>query len=83
MFQSLDIEPKPQKLKLHIYVHFTKSTKCDNTYKLCFWILEQHSCLILTSWRVPKLRYRAHAKKYKHFLHCTESFNHKDIKTFD
>ena len=44
MFQSWDIEPIPHKLKLHI--HFTKSSKRDNIYKLCFRIQEQHSCLI-------------------------------------
>ena len=50
----------PQKFKLNI--HFTKSSKHDNVYKFCLWMPEEHKCLILTSWHVPKLRYRAHAK---------------------
>ena len=33
----------PQKLKLHI--HFKKSPKRDNIYKLCLWMLEEHSLL--------------------------------------
>ena len=49
-----------QKLKLNI--HFTKSFKRDNICKLCFWMPEERNCLILTSWHVRKLRYRAHAK---------------------
>ena len=39
-----------------------KSFKRDNICKLCFWMPEQLNCLILTSWHVPKLRYRAQAK---------------------
>ena len=61
-----------QKLKLNI--HFTKSSKRD-IYKLCLWMPEEHNCLIITSWHVPKLTYRAHnshdansAKKYVDFV---------------
>ena len=47
----------PPKLKLHIL--FTKLS----IYNLCLCIPEEHNCLILTAWRVPKLRYyRAPAK---------------------
>ena len=60
----------PPKLKL--YIHFTKSSKHDNIYKLCLWMLEEQSYLILTPWRVPTLIYRAHAQKCKPLLHCTE-----------
>ena len=69
----------PQKSKLH----FTKSSKRDNIYKLCLWMPEEHNRLILTSRHVPKLRYRAHAIKCKPLLHCTESFKHVDIEIFN
>ena len=39
MFQSQDIET----------IHFTKSLKYANIYKLCLWILEDDSCLISTN----------------------------------
>ena len=53
--------------------------------KLCLRIQEQHSCLILvlTSYHVPPLRYRAHAKKCKPLLHGAESLKHNDIEIFD
>ena len=79
-FKAEIIEPMPQKLKLHI--HLTKSPKCDHIYKLCLWMLEQQSCLILLSYHVPTLRYRAHAQKCKPLLHCTKSLKRKDIKIF-
>ena len=41
---------------------------------------EEHNCLILTYWHVPKLQYGAHANKCKYFLHCTESLEHDDIE---
>ena len=51
--------------KFKLNIHFTKSPKRDNIYKLCLWMLEQHSCIILRSLHVPMLRYRAHATKCK------------------
>ena len=80
MFQSRDIEPMPQKLKLNIQC--TKSSKHDNIYKLRLWMLEEHSCLILTSEHVPTLRYRAHSQKCKPLLHCTESLKKVNIEIF-
>ena len=44
MIRSLYMEPIPPELKLHI--HFTKSPKRDNIYKLCLWMLEEHYCLL-------------------------------------
>ena len=50
----------PKKLKLH--THFTKSSKRENIYKLCLWMLEEHTCFILTpSVFLYMLRYKAHA----------------------
>ena len=46
-FQTSDIELLSPKLKLNI--HLTKSPKRDHIYKLCFYSLEEHKCLILTS----------------------------------
>ena len=43
---------------------------------------EEHNCLILTSYQVPKLRYRSYNKIYKPLLHCTESLKCDDIKSF-
>ena len=31
---------------------------------------------------VPQLRYTAHAEKYIHLPHCTESLKHNDIEAF-
>ena len=45
-------------------------------------ISDEQTCLITTSYHVPKLRYSIQARKYKPLLHCTESFKRKDIKTF-
>ena len=45
-------------------------------------MLEEHNFLILTSEPVPKLRYRAHARKYTPLLHCTESLKRNDIEQF-
>ena len=41
MFQSSDIEPMLRNL------HFTKSLKLDNIYKL--WIIEEHPCFIFVA----------------------------------
>ena len=79
MFQSLDIELGTQKLIL--YLHFTKSLKRDNIYKLCLWILEEHSCLIKTLLHVQKLKYDAHAQEYTLLLHCAESFRRDNTYT--
>ena len=65
--------------KLNLYIHFTKSSQHDNIYKLCLWMLEEHSCLILTPKHVSTLRYRAHAQKCKPLLHCTKSLKRNDI----
>ena len=70
----------PQKLKL--YIQFTKSFKHNNIYKLCLWMLEELSYLILTFWRVPTLIYRAHAQNCKPLLDCTESLKRNDIEIF-
>ena len=35
--------------KLKLNIHLTKSPKRDHIYKLCFYSLEEHKCLILTS----------------------------------
>ena len=53
--------------RLKIYIHFTKSIKRDNIYKLCLYMymLEEYNYLILISLHIPKLRYRANAKKCK------------------
>ena len=68
----------PPRLKLHI--HYTKSLKRDNIYKLCLWMPEEHNRLVLTSWHFPKLRYRA---KCIPFLHFTESLERDNIEIFD
>ena len=65
----------PQNLKLHI--PFTKSR-----------MLEEHYCLILTSYHSSKLRYRAHAGKYEPLPHnskikkITKSLKRDDIEMF-
>ena len=52
-------------------------------YKLCLYMLEEHNCLIVTSYPVPKLRYNPQAqKRYKPLLHCTESLICNDIPNF-
>ena len=63
MFKA-KIQPVLPQLKLHIDVHFTKSPKRDNIYKLCSWMVEQHTsnCLIFT---------KHIAQNYKPILHCT------------
>ena len=66
--------------KLKLKIRFTKSSKRDNIYKLCLWMPEEHSYLILTSWHVPKLRYRAYAKKGKPLLHCTDHLSMSILK---
>ena len=60
-------------------IHLTKSAKRDNICKLCLCMLEEHNYLIITSSQVPKLRYSAHARKYKPVFYCTESLKHDDI----
>ena len=47
---------------------------------LCLCMSEEHNRLILTSYHVPKLRYRAHSRKYKPVIHCTESLERDDIE---
>ena len=51
--------PEPQKLKLNI--RLTKSPKRDHVYKLFLYMIQEHICLTLTSYYVPKLKYRSHA----------------------
>ena len=49
-FPASDIHcraPEPQKLKL--YIHLTKSPKCDHIYKLCLDTAEEHKSLLLIS----------------------------------
>ena len=46
MFQTSDIELLSLKLKLNM--HLTKSPKHDHIYKLCLYMVEKHTCLILT-----------------------------------
>ena len=70
----------PPKFKLHI--HFTKSPKRDNIYKLCLWMLKEIGCLKFQHWYVPTLRYRAHTPKCKPLLHCAESLKHANIEIF-
>ena len=48
MFQNSDIELLSKK-KLKLNIHLTKLAKHDHIYKLCFYMLEEHKCLILTS----------------------------------
>ena len=45
-----------------LYLHFTKSLKRDGIYKLCLWIIEQHSCLILNALAGVKAGYDAHVQ---------------------
>ena len=70
----------PPKFELH--VHFTKSLKRDNIYKLCLLKLLEHNCVILTTLPCTTLRYRAHAYKCQSLLHCTESLKQDDIETY-
>ena len=44
-------------------------------------MLEEQNCLKLTSEPVPKLN-KAHARKYKPLLHCTESHKCDSIEIF-
>ena len=59
-------------------LHFTKSLKRDNTYKLCLWITEEHSCLIITNYtsQCQSLDI-AHAQKYTLLLQ-----NHSGVTMF-
>ena len=41
---------------------------------------DEDTCLIRTSYSVPKLRYRAHVQKCAPPLHCTESLEHEDFE---
>ena len=50
--------------KIEINIHLIKSPKRDHIYKLRFYMPEEHNCLILTSYHVPKLKYSSHARKY-------------------
>ena len=49
-----------QNVKLNI--HLTKSPKREHISKLCFYILGEHNCLVLTYQCVPKLKYSVHAR---------------------
>ena len=62
--------------KLKLNIHLTKSPKRDHIYKLCLYTLEEHKSLILTSFYVPKLKYRTHAQKNNHYY---TSDNHLSI----
>ena len=55
--------------KLILHLHFTKSLECNNISKLCLWITEEHTCLILTPKHVSRPRYDAHTQEYKLLLH--------------
>ena len=33
--------------KLNFTTFSKRTLKCDNIYKLCLWMLEEHDCLIL------------------------------------
>ena len=45
-------------------------------------MVEEHNCLKLPSYPVPKLRYSANVRKYKPLLHCAESLKRDSIETF-
>ena len=52
--------------KLKLNIHLTESPKRVHIYKQCLlilYLLEEHECLILTYYCVPKLKYSTHAKK--------------------
>ena len=68
----------PPKFELHI--HFTKSLKRDNIYKLCLWKLGEHNCVILTSYHVQRLDIEPMLINVN--LHCTESLKREDIETY-
>ena len=44
---------------MKLNIHLTKSTKRDHIYTLGLCMLEEHSCLILASLHVLKLKYIA------------------------
>ena len=57
--------------KFILHLHFTKSYKPDNIYKLCLLITEEHSCLIITPKSVSKPRYDTNAESgVTIFIHC-------------
>ena len=78
MFQSWDIESMVQKIDPSAAFHI--SPKCDNVYKLCLWLQEEHICLVLTPLLVLRLRYRACAWKYEPLLPGAESLKRDKIK---
>ena len=49
---------------------------------MCLYTLEEHNCYILTSLHVQKMRYSAHARKYKPLLYCTDLFKRNKLKYF-
>ena len=49
---------------------------------MLYTISDEQTCLITTSYHVPKLRYSTQARKYKPLLQCTGSLKPNDIKTF-
>ena len=61
---------------------FIRSFKRNDIYKCCTLISDEPTCLITTSSHVPTRRYSTSARKYKPFLHCTESIKRNDIETF-
>ena len=65
-----------------MHIHHNKSPNCDHIYNLCLYMLEEHNSSVLTSEPVPKLRYSAHARKYKPLLHCIESSKSDNIEMF-
>ena len=78
MFQSWDIESMLRKLILDKHVHSSKSLKRNNIHKLCLWITEELSCLILhvhptAAVLLTKSGQRG-ARKYRLLLHSAESF---------
>ena len=53
MFQTSDIDPEP-KLET-LLIHLTKSPKRDHIHKLCFYMLEEHNCLIFKSLNIAPM----------------------------
>ena len=50
--------------KFQLNIHLTKSPKRDHNIIInCLYTLEEHNCLILTSYHVPKLKYCTRAQK--------------------
>ena len=71
MLRYRALAPPPLKVKLHI--HFTKSPKRDNIYKLCLWMLDKHN---------SKCQDTAPMLETINLLHCVESLESNHIKIF-